>query len=105
MRDDTPKEEIRRRVDVVAYISRYVPLKRSGRRFRGRCPFHQERNPSFYVDPATGIWKCFGCGAAGDIFTFVQRIQNLTFVEAAEQLAAEVGVRWQPGGRGDQARS
>lgn len=105
MRDDSPKEEIRRRLDIVAYLSRYVPLQRSGRRFRGRCPFHQERHPSFYVDPASGMWKCFGCGAAGDIFTFVQRVQNCTFVEAAEQLAAEAGVEWRPQARDEGARS
>ncbi|MCX7597969.1 MAG: DNA primase [Armatimonadetes bacterium] len=96
MAADSPKEEIKRRIDVVAYISRYVALKRSGRRWRGRCPFHQERHPSFYVDAGSGMWKCFGCGAAGDIFTFVQRINNVAFAEAAEQLATEVGVEWRP---------
>ncbi len=105
MRDDSPKEEIRRRIDVIAYISRYVPLQRSGRRFRGRCPFHQERHPSFYVDPASGVWKCFGCGAGGDLFSFVQRVQNCTFVEAAEQLAMEAGVEWRPAARDQQGRS
>lgn len=100
MRDDSAKEEIRRRIDIVAYISRYVPLQRSGRRYRARCPFHEERHPSFYVDPASGLWKCFGCGAAGDIFTFVQRVHNLTFPEAAEQLAREAGVEWRPAARG-----
>ena len=105
MADDSPKDEIKRRIDTVAYISRYVALQRSGRRYRGRCPFHQERNPSFYVDPASGLWKCFGCGASGDIFTFVQRIHNLTFTEAAEQLAAEVGVQWRPAARRGPARS
>jgi DNA primase len=105
MRTDSPKEEIRRRVDLVALVSRYVALQRSGRRFRGRCPFHQERHPSFYVDPATGLWKCFGCGAAGDVFTFVQRLHNLSFAEAAEQLGAEVGVEWRPGGGEEPGRS
>lgn len=106
MAADSPKEEIKRRIDVVAYISRYVALQRSGRRWRGRCPFHQERHPSFYVDAGSGMWKCFGCGAAGDIFTFVQRVNNVSFVEAAEQLAAEVGIAWRPARQpDDRARS
>ncbi len=96
MRGDSAKEEIRRRVDIVALVSRYVALRRSGRRWRGRCPFHQERNPSFYVDPETGLWKCFGCGAAGDVFSFLMRIENLTFPEAVERLGREVGVEWRP---------
>ncbi len=96
MAQDTAKEEIKRRLDLVAYIQRFVPLQRSGRRHRGRCPFHQERNPSFYVDGGAGLFKCFGCGAAGDIFAFAQRIHSLTFPEAAEQLAAEAGVEWRP---------
>jgi len=106
MATESPKDEIKRRIDVVAYISRYVPLQRSGRRWRGRCPFHQERHASFYVDAGSGLWKCFGCGAAGDIFTFVQRINNVTFVEAAEQLATEVGIEWRPARQpDDRARS
>jgi DNA primase len=104
MAHDSAKEEIKRRVDLVAYIQRFVPLQKSGRRHRGRCPFHQERNPSFYVDGGAGLFKCFGCGAAGDVFAFAQRIHNLTFPEAAEQLAAEVGVEWRPVQAADRGR-
>jgi DNA primase len=94
------KEEIRRRLDVVEVVSQYVPLQRAGRRFSARCPFHQEKTPSFFVDPERGFWKCFGCGASGDIFSFVMQIEGLTFPEAAERLAQRAGVEWRssPGG-------
>lgn len=95
-RDDV-KEEIRRRIDIVELISQYVPLHRAGRRFGARCPFHQEKTASFYVDPERGNWKCFGCGAYGDIFSFVMQMEGLTFPEAAERLAQRAGVQWAPG--------
>lgn len=96
MTSDEIKEEIRRRIDIVELVSRYVPLQRMGRRFGARCPFHQEKTASFYVDPERGNWKCFGCGAFGDIFTFVMQIEGLTFPEAAERLAQRAGVEWKP---------
>ncbi|MHB8997291.1 MAG: DNA primase [Armatimonadota bacterium] len=95
-RDDV-KEEIKRRIDIVELVSQYVPLHRAGRRFGARCPFHQEKTASFYVDPERGHWKCFGCGAYGDIFSFVMQIEGLTFPEAAERLAQRAGVQWTPG--------
>jgi len=94
MADNDVKEEIRRRLDVVEVVSQYVPLQRAGRRFSARCPFHQEKTPSFFVDPERGFWKCFGCGASGDIFSFVMQIEGLTFPEAAEKLAQRAGVQW-----------
>ncbi|HEY3397731.1 MAG TPA: DNA primase [Armatimonadota bacterium] len=94
MDKDDVKEEIKRRADLAALISQYVPLQRAGQRLRARCPFHQEKTPSFYVDPAGGFWKCFGCGAGGDIFSFLQKIEGLTFPEAAERLARQVGLEW-----------
>lgn len=98
-RDDV-KEEIKRRIDIVELVSQYVPLHRAGRRFGARCPFHQEKTASFYVDPERGNWKCFGCGAYGDIFSFVMQMEGLTFPEAAERLAQRAGVEWvsSPGG-------
>lgn len=86
------KEEIRSRNDIVEVIGALVPLKRKGRNYQGLCPFHPEKTPSFYVDPATQSFKCFGCGASGDVFTFIERYENMTFVEAAEFLARRVGL-------------
>lgn len=97
MDQDDIKEEIRRRVDIAELIGQYVPLKRAGSRLRACCPFHQERTPSFYVEPDRGFWKCFGCGEGGDLFAFVMKIDGLTFPEAAERLAQRVGLTWRPG--------
>ena len=85
-------EEVRERVDLVALVSRHVELKKSGRSFTGRCPFHQEKTPSFYVTPERGTFKCFGCQVGGDAITFVQRYFGKTFVDAVQDLAREVGV-------------
>src|SRR5213595_414638 len=89
---DSTVDEIKRRLDVVDVISQTVQLKRSGRSYKGLCPFHGEKTPSFYVFPETGTWKCFGCGEGGDVFTFVQKRENLEFVEALRLLAARAGV-------------
>lgn len=86
-------DEVKQRVDVVELISRYTPLKRAGSVYKGLCPFHSERTPSFVVFPHTGTWHCFGaCGTGGDVFSFVMRKENLTFREALEMLAQQVGV-------------
>jgi DNA primase len=94
MDPDDVKEEIRRRIDIADLVSQYVPLQRAGRRLRARCPFHEEKTPSFYVDPERGHWKCFGCGESGDIFSFVMKMESLTFPEAGERLAQKVGLEW-----------
>jgi DNA primase len=86
------KDEIRRRVDILALIGQHVALKRAGRYYRGLCPFHQEKTPSFNVDPDRGLFHCFGCGVGGDMFDFVMRTANLTFMEAADDLARRAGV-------------
>jgi DNA primase len=86
-------DEIKQRVDIVEFISRYTSLKRAGSVYKGLCPFHSERTPSFVVFPHTGTWHCFGaCGTGGDVFTFVMRKESLAFREALEFLAAQVGV-------------
>lgn len=87
-----PVEEIRERCDLVEIISAHVALRKMGRTYKGLCPFHNEKTPSFNVDPDRGLWKCFGCGEGGDVFSFVQKIENLSFAEAVEQLALKVGV-------------
>src|SRR5512145_131608 len=85
-------DEIRGRVDLVELISRYVPLKRAGERFKGLCPFHQEKTPSFTVNPKLGIFHCFGCHAGGDAFEFLKRHDRLDFPEAVRLLAERTGV-------------
>jgi DNA primase len=82
-------------------ISEHVALKRSGRGWIGLCPFHQEKTPSFHVNPERGFFHCFGCNAGGNAFTFLMRISGLTFPEAVRALAARVGVVV-PEGRADQ---
>ncbi|HEY6102574.1 MAG TPA: DNA primase [bacterium] len=87
------KEEIRRRIDLVELIGSQVALKKAGRSYKGLCPFHQEKTPSFNVDPEKGLWFCHGCKNGGDAFDFVMRTSNLSFMEAAEVLAKRAGVR------------
>jgi DNA primase len=89
------REEIRERTDIVSLVSEYVTLRKAGQRFVGLCPFHTDSNPSFSVHPQKRLWYCFGCQEGGDIFAFVQKIEGLTFPEAAERLAQRAGVRWE----------
>lgn len=86
-------EEIKYRVDIVDLISSYLPLKRAGSNYNGRCPFHSERTPSFTVFPSTKSFYCFGCGAGGDIITFIMKHENLDYHAALELLASRAGIR------------
>ena len=85
-------DEVRSRTDIVELVGEYVRLKRQGSNFSGLCPFHDEKTPSFNVNPGMGIFKCFGCGVGGDAFKFVMQIENLTFPEAIRLLAERAGV-------------
>ena len=85
-------EEIRNRLDIVDQISKYLELKQAGKNFVGLCPFHTEKTPSFTVSQELQRYKCFGCGETGDIFDFIQKIENIDFPEALEKLAKEAGV-------------
>lgn len=85
-------EEVLERVDLVALVQRHVELKKSGRSFKGRCPFHEEKSASFYVTPELKRFKCFGCQAGGDAIAFIQRYLGKSFVDAVRDLAREVGV-------------
>ena len=86
---DTVKE----RVDIAQVIEEHgVHLKKSGRGFTGLCPFHNEKTPSFHVNPDTRSYKCFGCGKSGDIFTILEEIDGLTKAEALKVLAERAGV-------------
>lgn len=84
--------QIRQKIDIVTFISEYLPLKKAGRNFRVTCPFHGERTPSFIVSPERQIFHCFGCGVGGDIFTFLMKYENLEFPEALRILAQRAGV-------------
>lgn len=90
---DTQVEEVKSKVDIVAFINEKVPLKKAGRNFKGLCPFHGEKTPSFFVSPDMQYYKCFGCGASGDVITFLMNFEGLTFRESLEQLADRVGVK------------
>jgi len=85
-------EEVLERTDIVAVVSRYVELKKSGRSYKARCPFHEEKTASFHVTPELRRFKCFGCQAGGDAITFVQRYLGKSFVDSVRELAREVGV-------------
>lgn len=93
-------EAIRNRIDIVDLVGRYVSLRQAGRSFKGLCPFHHEKTPSFQVNPQLGIFHCFGCNAGGNAFAFLMRHDNLTFPEAVRSLARECGIEV-PEERGD----
>jgi DNA primase len=84
--------EIRERCDIVEVISSYLPLRRSGANYLGLCPFHQEKSPSFNVNAPRQIFHCFGCGVGGNVFTFLMRMEGLTFPEAVKRLGEKIGV-------------
>ena len=84
---DSIIDEVRQANDIVDIISQYVHLKRSGRNYFGLCPFHNEKSPSFSVSPDKQIFKCFGCGAGGNVFSFLTKIEGINFIEAVQMLA------------------
>lgn len=86
-------ELVRTSTDIVGLVSQYVPLKPAGKSFKGLCPFHNEKTPSFHVNPERQIFHCFGCHEGGDAFKFVMLYEKLSFVEAVEQLASRAGLR------------
>lgn len=83
--------------DLEQFVSGYITLKKAGRNYKGLCPFHSEKTPSFTVSPDKHIWHCFGCGAGGNLFSFLMRIENLTFPQAAKQLSEKAGIPWKEG--------
>ena len=79
--------EIKSRLDIVDVVSESVILKKNGNRYWGCCPFHKEKTPSFSVNPAIGIYKCFGCGEGGDALKFIMKTKNMSFMEVIKDLA------------------
>jgi DNA primase len=94
-------DEVKQRIDIVEVIGRDIKLTKAGRTFKGLCPFHGEKHPSFYVYPEQQSWHCFGCNNGGDVFSFIMKKQNIEFGEALRQLAQQTGVvipsRFEPG--------
>ena len=85
-------DEVRQSNDIVDVISQYVHLKRSGRNYFGLCPFHNEKSPSFSVSPDKQIFHCFGCGVGGNVFSFLSKIENISFIEAVQNLASRANI-------------
>lgn len=86
-------DEVKSRTNIIELISAHVTLKKAGRHFKGLCPFHNEKSPSFIVSPERAIWKCFGCGKGGSAIDFVMEQEHVDFVEALETLAEKAGVK------------
>ena len=85
-------QELKARSDMVDVASSYLNLKRRGRNMVGLCPFHGEKTPSFNIYPENGSFYCFGCGAGGDVITFIRKIENLDYIEAVRFLAQRAGL-------------
>lgn len=98
---DNILDQILDRCDIAEIISSYIPLKRAGRSFKALCPFHHEKTPSFIVNPDKGIFHCFGCGAGGNVISFIMKYERLEFPEVVKMLAAKTGIALpEPAGRG-----
>ncbi len=100
----TDIDEVRQRVNIADVVGEYVSLKSAGvGSMKGLCPFHDERSPSFHVRPQAGFYHCFGCGEGGDVYTFVQKLDALSFTEAVERLADKVGytLQYEDGGQAE----
>lgn len=89
-------DEVKQKTDIVSLISEYVDLKKAGRNYRALCPFHSEKTPSFMVSSELQIYKCFGCGESGDVYSFLQKYEGMEFYEALQFLAERVGVKLAP---------
>src|SRR6516165_9183461 len=84
---------VKQQADIVRVVGEYVKLRKSGaQNFQGLCPFHSEKTPSFSVHAMRQFFHCFGCGASGDVFAFVQKIENITFPEAVRAVAEKLGI-------------
>jgi DNA primase len=94
--DQGAVREIHARIDIAGFIGSYVSLRKRGNDLVGLCPFHTEKTPSFHVHPDKGFFKCFGCGAGGDVITFLSKLENLSFPDAVRMLAQKAGIELEP---------
>ncbi|HJT32277.1 MAG TPA: DNA primase [Pirellulales bacterium] len=94
------KEQVKRAIDIVDLVGEYVPLRREGRAYKGLCPWHDDSRPSLHVNPERQTFRCFVCNIGGDIFTFIEKRENVTFREALGILAERAGVKLAPSGGG-----
>src|SRR3972149_84020 len=85
-------EKIKEKLDIVDVIAGYIKIEKAGINFKAKCPFHNEKTPSFFISPARNTFYCFGCGAKGDIFEFVERYEGLDFRGALKLLAEKANV-------------
>ena len=90
---NSPVQKIKERLSIEEVVSSYIKLDRVGTNLKARCPFHNEKTPSFFISPDRGTYYCFGCGASGDIFTFVEEFEGLDFKGALKMLAVRAGVQ------------
>ena len=103
---DDSREQVRDAVDFVDLVGSRVELRKAGaRRYEGLCPFHDERTPSFGIDPLEKLYHCFGCGVGGDVFKWVMEIESVSFVEALELLADRYNVALERDGGGPAGRA
>src|SRR3954451_13249191 len=85
-------DDLRLQINILQVVQEYVPLKKMGATWKGLCPFHSEKTPSFHVNPEKGFFHCFGCGVGGNVFKFVELHEKLSFPEAVRVLARKFGV-------------
>src|SRR4249920_667752 len=100
-------DDLRLQANILQVVQEYVPLKRAGRTYKGLCPFHSEKTPSFHVDPEKGFFHCFGCNVGGDVFKFLELHEKVGFQDAVRMLAQKFGVALpedREGGGDDAAR-
>ncbi len=97
-------DQIKSKIDIVSLVGSYIKLEKAGTNFKGRCPFHNEKTPSFFVSPDRGNYYCFGCQAKGDIFTFVQEFEGLDFIGSLKVLAEKAGVELEKFNNGEKSQ-
>src|SRR6058998_3360261 len=85
-------DDLRLQANILQLVQEYVPLKRAGTSYKGNCPFHSEKTPSFHVNPEKGFFHCFGCGAGGNVFKFLEMHEKIGFPDAVRMLAQKVGM-------------
>src|ERR1700704_6246844 len=90
--NDNVIAQVRQAADIVDFVGQVTPLKLAGKSYKGLCPFHREKTPSFHVDRGKGLFYCFGCGVGGDVFKFLTLTERFTFPEAVEHVASRVGI-------------